>query len=170
MLNHKYIKLLQAAHKVSPEALKKAYYEAAIKFHPDKNPSDPGSEELFKSITQTYRGLCDNPIETLDSESLKSSVSLFKKIFGQIFNYAFPDKGASLIYHFKITTQEAKLGCKKHFYYFRNSSKNYSEKIITHIHIPACTPHLQRLKIAHQGNQMPNPKDSGHLFVVVHIK
>jgi molecular chaperone DnaJ len=41
------------------EELKKAYRQAALKHHPDRNPDDPASEERFKECTEAYQVLSD---------------------------------------------------------------------------------------------------------------
>jgi molecular chaperone DnaJ len=41
------------------EEIKKAYRDAAFKYHPDRNPGDKGAEEKFKAITAAYAVLGD---------------------------------------------------------------------------------------------------------------
>jgi molecular chaperone DnaJ len=40
-------------------AIKKAYRQAAVKFHPDKNPGDSAAEERFKEAAEAYAVLSD---------------------------------------------------------------------------------------------------------------
>jgi molecular chaperone DnaJ len=43
----------------TPEEIKKAYKEAALRHHPDRNPGDPAAEERFKQVTAAYQILSD---------------------------------------------------------------------------------------------------------------
>jgi molecular chaperone DnaJ len=43
----------------SAEEIKKAYREAAFKYHPDRNPGDKSAEEKFKTINAAYTILGD---------------------------------------------------------------------------------------------------------------
>lgn len=43
----------------SSDEIKKAYREAAFKYHPDKNPGDAAAEEKFKKINAAYAVLGD---------------------------------------------------------------------------------------------------------------
>jgi molecular chaperone DnaJ len=42
------------------EEIKRAYRKAALKYHPDRNPGDPESEELFKAAAEAYAVLADD--------------------------------------------------------------------------------------------------------------
>src|SRR3989338_5400562 len=54
-----YYEILGVAKNVSPEELKKAYRQAAMSHHPDRNPGDKKSEEKFKEATEAYQVLAD---------------------------------------------------------------------------------------------------------------
>src|SRR5215208_7603398 len=54
-----YYSLLGIARNATPEDIKRAYFEAAQKFHPDKNTA-AGETELFLGVQQAYEVL-SNP-------------------------------------------------------------------------------------------------------------
>jgi molecular chaperone DnaJ len=52
-------KVLGVSKKASDEEIKKAYRRLARKYHPDRNPDDPKSEERFKEVQSAYDTLSD---------------------------------------------------------------------------------------------------------------
>jgi len=54
-----YYTVLGVEKNADAETLKKAYREKAKKYHPDTNPDDPTSEEMFKKINEAYSVLSD---------------------------------------------------------------------------------------------------------------
>jgi molecular chaperone DnaJ len=52
-------KVLGVAKKASAEEIKKAHRKLVRKYHPDRNPDDPGAEEKFKEIQGAYDTLSD---------------------------------------------------------------------------------------------------------------
>ncbi|MDR2883285.1 MAG: molecular chaperone DnaJ, partial [Alistipes sp.] len=49
-----YYEVLGVAKSAGTDEIKKAYRQAAIKFHPDKNPGDESAEEKFKEAAEAY--------------------------------------------------------------------------------------------------------------------
>jgi molecular chaperone DnaJ len=54
-----YYEVLGVGRDADLAAIKKAYRQAAIKYHPDKNPGDSAAEESFKEAAEAYAVLSD---------------------------------------------------------------------------------------------------------------
>uniref|UniRef100_R4G4S3 Putative molecular chaperone dnaj superfamily n=2 Tax=Rhodnius TaxID=13248 RepID=R4G4S3_RHOPR len=71
-----YYKILGIPKGATTEAIKKAYRQLALKYHPDKNKS-PGAEERFKEVAEAYEVLSDQKkrevYDKFGEEGLKGS-------------------------------------------------------------------------------------------------
>ncbi len=54
-----YYEVLEIERSATGDEVKRAYRKLAVKFHPDKNPDDPHSEEKFKELGEAYDVLMD---------------------------------------------------------------------------------------------------------------
>ena len=54
-----YYEVLGVSRSATGDAIKKAYRQAALKYHPDRNRDDPGAETKFKSAAEAYEVLSD---------------------------------------------------------------------------------------------------------------
>src|SRR5258707_15588558 len=59
MAKRDYYTVLGVNRDASDEDIKKSYRKLAMKFHPDRNPDDKGSEEKFKEAKEAYEILTD---------------------------------------------------------------------------------------------------------------
>ena len=59
MAERDYYEILEVGRDASQDDLKKAYRRMAVRFHPDRNPGDKASEELFKEAAEAYAVLSD---------------------------------------------------------------------------------------------------------------
>jgi len=54
-----YYEILGVSKNAPSEEIKKSYRKLAIKYHPDRNPDDPTSENKFKELAEAYSTLSD---------------------------------------------------------------------------------------------------------------
>ncbi len=130
-----YYQILGVSRTASPDELKKVYRRLAMKFHPDKNPDDPGAAERFKEISEAYE-ILSNPEKRQEYDTfgtvggrMAEGYRDFDMGFGVGFGGLFDDilegffgrsgrrsaahRGADFRYTLSITLEEAAKGAEK---------------------------------------------------------
>jgi molecular chaperone DnaJ len=135
-----YYEVLGVGRTASGEEIKRAYRKLAVKFHPDKNPDDPHSEEKFKELGEAYDVLIDPDKRSAYDRfghaafgqgtgvrgGFHDPFDIFREVFGGgggIFETFFGggggisgedrQRGSDLRYDMQITLEEAAVGVEK---------------------------------------------------------
>lgn len=140
MSERDYYGILGVPAQASPEEIKKAYRQAALKHHPDRNPGNRDAEERFKLAAEAYSVLIDPEkravYDRYGEEGLRgrggpgfdpSVFTDFEDILGNFFGFSFgdlfggadrrradrPQRGRDLALELEIGLDEAVLGAEK---------------------------------------------------------
>lgn len=126
--------ILGVAKSASGDEIKKAYRQAALKFHPDRNPGDHQAEENFKEAAEAYEALSDpQKRQRYDQfghaglsgtgfhhyNDINDIFSSFGDIFEDFFGFSRSRRpqrsrrGADLSYELTISFEEACFGVEK---------------------------------------------------------
>ena len=95
-----YYKILHISDSANQEEIKKSFRKLALELHPDHNPNDPRSEEIFKEITEAY-GVLSDPKKKLEYDRFRADhlagrgSSRFQYSQEDIFSSMFQGKNAS---------------------------------------------------------------------------
>ena len=132
MAKEDYYKLLNVDKNASDSELKKSYRRLAMKFHPDRNTSNPDAEQKFKDIKEAYEVLSDpkkrSAYDQFGHAGVASSMGggaggvggagSFSDIFGDVFGDIFggggrqggANRGSDLSYNMELSLEEAVAG------------------------------------------------------------
>ncbi len=129
-----YYEILGVKRDASPEEIKKAYRQLAMKYHPDRNPGDRKAEERFKEIGTAYEVLSDPKkrdlydrrgqagLDDIGFEGFQSTEDVFSRfgsIFGDLFGDSFfegrarPARGEDLRVQVQVSFRDAALGATR---------------------------------------------------------
>ncbi|MFL0805032.1 MAG: molecular chaperone DnaJ [Agarilytica sp.] len=132
MSKRDYYEVLGVSKDASSQELKKAYRRVAMKHHPDRNPDNPESEELFKEASEAYEILSDSQKKAAYDQYGHAGVDgqagmgggegfgNFSDIFGDVFGDIFsgggggrrggPARGSDLRYTLDLSLEDAVKG------------------------------------------------------------
>ncbi len=143
MTKKDYYEVLGISPGASSEEIKKAYRQAALKYHPDRNPGNKAAEEKFKDAAEAYSVLIDSEKRSIYDRfgydglrgegfsgfsGFNSSIfEDFEDILGDFFNFDISDlfgtrrrakahyapRGRDLALELEITLEEAASGIEK---------------------------------------------------------
>lgn len=134
-----YYEVLGVARDASADDIRRAYRQAALKFHPDRNPGDAAAEGKFKEATEAYSVLSDTDKRTnydrfghagvgggfdFGSAGMGDILSHFQDMFADFFGgfgggfggatrrRREPERGQDVRVEATISLQDAFSGCK----------------------------------------------------------
>ena len=134
MAKRDYYEILGVERSADEREIKKAYKRLAMKFHPDRNPHNPESEEKFKEAKEAYEILSDAQKRAAYDKFGHAGVDPnqagpggfgggadFGDVFGDIFGDIFGGgrrsqraaRGSDLRYNMELTLEEAVRGVSK---------------------------------------------------------
>jgi len=128
-----YYEILEVERDATPEVIKKAYRQMALKYHPDRNPGDKEAEEKFKQASEAFEVLSDAQkrgiYDRFGADGLRGSgyqpssvadiFSHFQDLFGDFFGGGFgrrargPRPGNDVLTAVDLSFREAALGVKR---------------------------------------------------------
>ena len=84
--------ILGVSRNATDDEIKKAYRKKSFMYHPDQNPNDPNSEEMFKRIKSAYEVLSDPERRAVyDETGATEKVDFQGKMASYIVNIILPD-------------------------------------------------------------------------------
>ena len=84
-----YYEVLGVSREAATDDIRKAYRQAALKNHPDRNPGDSEAESRFKEATEAYQVLSDDAKRARYNQ------------FGHAGIEGMPDMGGDIFSHFQ---------------------------------------------------------------------
>ncbi len=91
-----YYAILKVSHDSSSQKeIKKSFRKLALELHPDHNPGDPQSEEMFKDVTEAY-GVLSDPLKKKEYDRFRSDHLAGRTSGSSDFRYSQEDIFASM--------------------------------------------------------------------------
>jgi len=130
MAKREFYEILSISRTATEVEIKKAYRRMAMKYHPDRNSDDEGTEEKFKEAKEAYEILSDPQkraaydqfghagVDQSMGGGSRGAAGGFSDVFGDVFNDIFGAsgggqqsyRGADLRYHLELSLEDAVAG------------------------------------------------------------
>jgi len=129
-----YYEILGLKEGASLKEIKKRFRQLALRYHPDRNPGDPISEEHFKLVAEAYHVLSDGKKKRLYDQKgydglreqgyrgFERTEDVLRTFATEFFDFlgisalrpqAHPSRGADLCYQIEVSSEEASKGGMK---------------------------------------------------------
>lgn len=171
MAKKDYYKILNVDHKAPIKAIKTAYRQLALKYHPDHNPDNQQALEMFTLIKEAYEVVSDpdtrakydfsyTPTKTDPIVEHQAPPQTSKSTSS-------PKKVKNLRYNLFITLEDVLNGCDRSIRFIRkNNGEN--ETIQLKVRVPKGAFNHQRLKLSGYGDK--SQTETGDLFVIIQLQ
>lgn len=178
--------VLGVSKSASEKEIKKAYKKLAMKYHPDRNPSNPVAANNFREVKAAYEIVGDEEKRQQYDDFGHSAFDEnghgharhggfgqqhggFDDIFGGMFNQRQqqryqpqPEKGSDIIASIEIPLEKAVEGCVQQVKLPNNPQ-------LLDVSIPAGIDHGQRIRVNGKGNPGSLGGPHGDLLVEIHL-
>jgi curved DNA-binding protein len=146
-------------------AIKKAFRQLALKYHPDQNHHNKQAEEMFKDINEAYAILSDAKARRLYDDTLEDTQA---PVAAPVKTKSTATIGKNLIYRLNLTLDEGFRGGSKVIQYVR-TIKGRRETASLTIEFPRGVRQEQKLRVRGAGESLTAPQKPGDLIVTIHL-
>jgi molecular chaperone DnaJ len=129
-----YYDVLGVSREASSDELRRAYKQAALKYHPDRNPGDPSAEQKFKEVNEAFQVLSDEKKRAVYDQlghaglegggvdfgtSMGDMFAQMQDLFAEMFSGGFgfsgrsKRRGGDLRVQVRLSLEDVVLGCKR---------------------------------------------------------
>lgn len=129
-----YYEVLGLSREASCDEVRRAYKQAALKFHPDRNPNDPGAEQKFKEANEAFQILSDDQKRAIYDQlghaglegggvdfgaNMGDMFAHMQDLFAEMFSGGFgfggraQRRGGDLRVQVQLAFEDVVLGCKR---------------------------------------------------------
>jgi curved DNA-binding protein len=185
--NKDFYQILSVEESASPEDIKRAYRQAAFKFHPDRNKEE-GAEQKFKEVSEAYETLSDPekraaydhhrrfpdfagfPFPGFGNVTFSHGAGVVNINFNDMFS-SFRSSNESSHVRIDLTLEEVHQGVLKTIEYVRRSGGKQERKSFE-VQVPQGIEQNSSIRIRGQGHsddpRMPAGDLIGHINIMPH--